>query len=35
MLVGSALLVRRMRLLEMGDDTACALGCRSSVRACC
>ncbi|AGT25357.1 iron-enterobactin transporter permease [Klebsiella pneumoniae JM45] len=26
MLVGSALLVRRMRLLEMGDDTACALG---------
>ncbi|TPV79639.1 glycerate kinase [Klebsiella pneumoniae] len=26
MLVSSALLVRRMRLLEMGDDTACALG---------
>ncbi|WP_337037262.1 MULTISPECIES: iron-enterobactin ABC transporter permease [Pseudescherichia] len=26
MLVCAALLVRRMRLLEMGDDTACALG---------
>jgi iron complex transport system permease protein len=28
MLVAAALLVRRMRLLEMGDDTACALGVR-------
>lgn len=26
MLIAAALLVRRMRLLEMGDDTACALG---------
>lgn len=26
MLTGAALLVRRMRLLEMGDDSACALG---------
>ncbi|EMN3918243.1 iron-enterobactin ABC transporter permease [Citrobacter farmeri] len=26
MLVGAGLLVRRMRLLEMGDDSACALG---------
>ena len=26
MLAGAALLVRRMRLLEMGDDSACALG---------
>lgn len=26
MMLGAALLVRRMRLLEMGDDTACALG---------
>ncbi|POP43447.1 iron-enterobactin transporter permease [Superficieibacter electus] len=26
MLTGAALLVRRLRLLEMGDDTACALG---------
>lgn len=26
MMVGSWLLVRRMRLLEMGDDSACALG---------
>ncbi|OPG89461.1 hypothetical protein B2I21_36665, partial [Chryseobacterium mucoviscidosis] len=25
-LIAAALLVRRMRLLEMGDDTACALG---------
>lgn len=28
MLVAAALLARRMRLLEMGDDTACALGVR-------
>ena len=28
MLVCGALLARRMRLLEMGDDTACALGVR-------
>ncbi|WP_404680608.1 iron-enterobactin ABC transporter permease [Raoultella terrigena] len=28
MLASSVLLVRRMRLLEMGDDTACALGVR-------
>lgn len=28
MLVFAALLVRRMRLLEMGDDSACALGVR-------
>ncbi|MBB1200245.1 iron-enterobactin ABC transporter permease [Enterobacteriaceae bacterium 89] len=28
MLVFSALLVRRLRLLEMGDDSACALGVR-------
>lgn len=28
MLVCGALLARRMRLLEMGDDTACALGLR-------
>ncbi|EPK7357974.1 iron-enterobactin ABC transporter permease [Kluyvera intermedia] len=27
-LIGSALLVRRLRLLEMGDDSACALGVR-------
>ncbi|VFS84721.1 Ferric enterobactin transport system permease protein fepG [Kluyvera cryocrescens] len=27
-LMGSALLVRRLRLLEMGDDSACALGVR-------
>lgn len=26
MLIAATLLVRRMRLLEMGDDTACALG---------
>lgn len=26
MLIAASLLVRRMRLLEMGDDTACALG---------
>ncbi len=26
MLIAAALLVRRMRLLEMGNDTACALG---------
>lgn len=26
MLVCATLLVRRMRLLEMGDDSACALG---------
>ncbi|MFV2498871.1 iron chelate uptake ABC transporter family permease subunit, partial [Escherichia coli] len=26
MLIAAALLVRRMRLMEMGDDTACALG---------
>ncbi len=26
MLIAAALLVRRMRLLEIGDDTACALG---------
>lgn len=28
LLLGAGLLVRRMRLLEMGDDTACALGVR-------
>ena len=28
MLIAAALLARRMRLLEMGDDTACALGVR-------
>ena len=26
MFIGAVLLVRRMRLLEMGDDSACALG---------
>jgi iron complex transport system permease protein len=26
MFIGAILLVRRMRLLEMGDDSACALG---------
>lgn len=26
MFLGAVLLVRRMRLLEMGDDSACALG---------
>jgi ABC-type enterobactin transport system permease subunit len=26
MFIGALLLVRRMRLLEMGDDSACALG---------
>ncbi len=31
LLLAASLLVRRMRLLEMGDDTACALGVRVEV----